>query len=269
MADGARLVVGDDRSAGSQAAWDWVAAQDWDGWDVDVVTVEPVDLQHPVDPDGAVLRPWQPEAQRTLPGSGPDRRPVVRHLRAVGDPRAILLTVPAELLVVGRRGRGVLKALHLGSTSDWLLHGPPCPLVMVSEARPVRRALVCADGSDAALVAVRAFARLPLAAETDVEVLSVADGRTDPEAAARTALGVLVDAGVTARVAARTGETGDPREVIIDVAAQSGADLIVLGTRGVGISLLRRLLGGSVASYLCHHAPCSVLVADVPAAAGS
>ncbi len=255
----ARVVVGDDGSEEAGLAWRWVSAQEWDGWTVDIVTAqEPID--YPVRSDDATPHPWQPPHPRVTDGRG--RLGAVRHLVAVGDPRAVLLGfADAALMVVGRRGHGVLKALSLGSTTDWLLHGPPCPLVVVKRSGPVRRVLVCADGSDHALDAAEAFGRLPWAAGTDVEVLSVPDHRTDSDQVVRTMLGVLAEAGVAARVAARSGHSGDPREVIVNVAS-GGVDLVVLGTHGVGISTVRRLLRGSVASYVAHHVPCSVLVAD-------
>jgi nucleotide-binding universal stress UspA family protein len=51
-------------------------------------------------------------------------------------------------------------------------------------------------------------------------------------------------------------QTGDVRETIADIAAQWGADLIVVGSHGrKGI---RRFLLGSVAESVARHAPCSV-----------
>lgn len=51
---------------------------------------------------------------------------------------------------------------------------------------------------------------------------------------------------------------GDPRSVIVDEAAEWPADLIVLGSHGY--TGIKRLLLGSVASYVVSHAPCSVEV---------
>ena len=51
---------------------------------------------------------------------------------------------------------------------------------------------------------------------------------------------------------------GDPRTVIVDEAAEWGADLIVLGSHGH--TGLTRLLLGSVAQAVVAHAPCSVEV---------
>ncbi|MEX2217418.1 MAG: universal stress protein [Phycisphaerales bacterium] len=50
---------------------------------------------------------------------------------------------------------------------------------------------------------------------------------------------------------------GNPGEAILKVAEQTGADLIVVGNRGMtGVS---RLLG-SVPNNVSHHAPCSVMI---------
>jgi nucleotide-binding universal stress UspA family protein len=52
---------------------------------------------------------------------------------------------------------------------------------------------------------------------------------------------------------------GDPAHVLLDVATDMGADLIVVGSRG--LSSHAHFILGSVASTVAHHAPCDVLVA--------
>ena len=52
---------------------------------------------------------------------------------------------------------------------------------------------------------------------------------------------------------------GEPAEVILEEARAVEAQLIVMGARGR--SAIARLLLGSVADRVIHHAPCSVLVA--------
>jgi nucleotide-binding universal stress UspA family protein len=59
-------------------------------------------------------------------------------------------------------------------------------------------------------------------------------------------------------------EVGDPRERIIDSAAEWRADLIVVGSHGQ--SGIRRFLLGSVAEYVARHAKCSVEIVRRPAA---
>ncbi|MBI1220950.1 MAG: universal stress protein [Rhodobacteraceae bacterium] len=51
---------------------------------------------------------------------------------------------------------------------------------------------------------------------------------------------------------------GEPAGAIIDHALSRGADMIVLGSRGLGA--LRGVLQGSVSRKVVHHAPCTVVV---------
>lgn len=51
---------------------------------------------------------------------------------------------------------------------------------------------------------------------------------------------------------------GDPARVILEEAKEWGADLIVVGSRGLGAA--GRLLLGSVSTSVVQHAPCDVLV---------
>jgi nucleotide-binding universal stress UspA family protein len=51
---------------------------------------------------------------------------------------------------------------------------------------------------------------------------------------------------------------GHPAEVIIDVAKQVQADLIVVGSRG--LTGIKRYLLGSVSSKVSEHAPCNVMI---------
>jgi nucleotide-binding universal stress UspA family protein len=51
---------------------------------------------------------------------------------------------------------------------------------------------------------------------------------------------------------------GDAAEALIDAAAEVGADLIVVGNRGM--TGARRFLLGNVPNKVSHHAPCSVLI---------
>jgi nucleotide-binding universal stress UspA family protein len=55
------------------------------------------------------------------------------------------------------------------------------------------------------------------------------------------------------------GGTGDPAEVIVQRAEKVGADLVVVGNRGM--KGVRRVLG-SVPNSVAHGAPCSVLIVD-------
>lgn len=58
---------------------------------------------------------------------------------------------------------------------------------------------------------------------------------------------------------------GDSASAILDVAEREGADLVVVGSRGLGS--VQRFLRGSVSSRVAANAPVSVLVVHEPGAA--
>ena len=53
-------------------------------------------------------------------------------------------------------------------------------------------------------------------------------------------------------------ETGSPAPTIADVAEDCGADLVVMGSRGLG--LVKGVLLGSVSQYVVENAKCAVMV---------
>lgn len=56
----------------------------------------------------------------------------------------------------------------------------------------------------------------------------------------------------------RVLETGSPAPVITDVAEEYGVDLIVMGSRGLG--LVKGVLLGSVSQYVVENSKCAVMV---------
>ncbi len=54
------------------------------------------------------------------------------------------------------------------------------------------------------------------------------------------------------------GLAADPADALIDVCEGCGADLVVVGNRGMGG--VKRYVLGSVPNKISHHAPCSVLI---------
>jgi nucleotide-binding universal stress UspA family protein len=134
------------------------------------------------------------------------------------------------------------------------------------------RVLLATDGSKHASEATEWLARYPLASTTSVLVLAVAPLPVlSPGIPSTRDLEEMIVA--TARAAADAAATvlgrrwpeatvrvveGDPRDRIPSVVGQWGADLLVLGARGLGA--VKRVLLGSVSSAMVHHAPCPVLV---------
>jgi nucleotide-binding universal stress UspA family protein len=61
--------------------------------------------------------------------------------------------------------------------------------------------------------------------------------------------------------------SGEAAEALIAVAELVGADLLVVGNRGM--SGARRFVLGSVPNTVSHHCPCSLLIVDTTSAAGA
>ncbi|KAI0228138.1 hypothetical protein LSAT2_021366 [Lamellibrachia satsuma] len=53
-----------------------------------------------------------------------------------------------------------------------------------------------------------------------------------------------------------------PGHVIVDVMNDVMADLVIMGTRGLGV--VRRTIMGSVSDHVLHHSKCPVLIAHAP-----
>jgi nucleotide-binding universal stress UspA family protein len=132
----------------------------------------------------------------------------------------------------------------------------------------MRRILVAYDGSESAKRALAEAAKL--ADGEPVSVVSVTEplprsgpaagmlAPEEPEQRARDleeAGRLLADAGVEATIVEREG---DPATRIVDEAEREHAELIVMGTRGLGSG--RKLPAGSVGDEVLRHAPCKVLV---------
>jgi nucleotide-binding universal stress UspA family protein len=138
--------------------------------------------------------------------------------------------------------------------------------------------VVGTDGSDTAKEAVRQATELAQAVAATLNLVSayepVPEGRLrherqeapadlqwsinareDVEATLSHAAEGIEAAGVNVQTFAREG---DPADAILDVAEEQGADLIVVGNKGM--TGAKRFLLGSVPNKVSHHAPCSVLI---------
>jgi nucleotide-binding universal stress UspA family protein len=89
------------------------------------------------------------------------------------------------------------------------------------------------------------------------------DERKEAQALVTHAEQVLRSAGFKATSAVREG---DPKSIVIDLAVEWHADLIVLGSHGR--KAIDRFMLGSVSDAVARHAPCSVEIVRVPAQAG-
>jgi nucleotide-binding universal stress UspA family protein len=125
----------------------------------------------------------------------------------------------------------------------------------------VREATELAKNTGASLDVVSAFEPVPsarlreerLQAPSDIE--HAVNPQEDVNAILSEAERDVNEAGVKVHTFARQGE---PADAILDVAEEQGADLIVVGNKGM--TGAKRWLLGSVPNKVSHHAPCSVLI---------
>jgi nucleotide-binding universal stress UspA family protein len=214
-------------------------------------------------------------AQETVPRLAVEAAPLG------GDAAPVLLEASstADLLVVGSRGRGDLKAMVLGSVSHACLHQNRLPVLVVrTPGTPDGPVVVGADGSAEGRAAV-AFAaaearmhgvglkivhtwRVPVAVALGP---MAASAPLDPEPMRKAAATVYEDA-VAAAEAIAPGAViaGGPLEsdpITALVEAATGASLVVVGSHGRGD--VASFVGGSVGHSVLHDAACPV--AFVPA----
>lgn len=187
----------------------------------------------------------------------------------------------ADLIVVGARGHSVVERLLVGSVSSEVVDHAHSPVLVVRTER-TGRVLVATDGSPDAEHAADFVASSGIFHEAELRVVSVIDpgmpwwtglspvdgmvaaeaygdmldmARRHAEEAAQRTAGHLGSDHVTADAADRGG---DVASTIVAEAVAWKADVIVIGTRGLG--MVRRLLLGSVSRDVLHHAPMSVLI---------
>ncbi|MFL1428404.1 MULTISPECIES: universal stress protein [unclassified Nocardiopsis] len=194
---------------------------------------------------------------------------------AVADAPAVLLEEArhGDVIAVGSRGLGSVRAIMLGSVGMHTSANAPCPVVVVPdvESRGYRgRVVVGVDGSPSSRRALR-FA-LEEALTTDASVVLVhalgddapaEDEAIDDEVLDRQSEEVV--GGVLAEVIDERTEhldisavrvRADPVEALLEAGAE--ADMIVVGSRGRGG--VRGLVLGSVSQGVLHHAGIPVAV---------
>lgn len=246
------LVLGDDGSISADLAWLWINCHEWPDWRLEVVTAEAT-TDFRLDSDRIQLHPWHPTNPRQP--FTESRIKEVTSLTCEMDPR-LALSRATDLLVVGRRGPGLAKAMHLGSTAEWLMAHPPAPMLIARHGRRTLTAVVCADGSPHAAAAARSLAAMPWISSVAITVVAIDDGTVDVEQAMSDVAGLF--AATDAQVRRRT-EQGEPTHELLVILEDEHPDLVVLGTRG--LTGIHRMRVGSTAGVIAHAVESSVLLA--------
>jgi nucleotide-binding universal stress UspA family protein len=143
---------------------------------------------------------------------------------------------------------------------------------------PYQHVLVGTDGSASATEAVRHAGSLAAAFGAKLTIVTAFD--PDPERAARTRSetpedlqwtvtdsALATERAAAGRAVAREAgatdvdiyvEAGDPADIVTGTADLRGADVIVVGSKGM--TSATRFLVGSVPNKISHHAPCDVII---------
>lgn len=293
------VLLATDTSAQAQRAERLVASIPWpDGTRIEVLYVDHV-MASELDLPAAKYASLQAQVRERIDAhlerakralEAPGR--TVEATLLMGRPATVIVEeahrIAADVVVVGSHGHGAVASALLGSVSAEVVDQAPCP-VLVARKTTLAKLVLATDGSAGARVAEDVVAGWPFLAALPVRVVSVAsmlpsfalldpvgpsmmsaeiyqqlsdELRAERERAARESVGRLVARHINATAVLREGYT--PNEIVRD-AADSGADLIVIGSRGrTGVT---RLLLGSVARGVLFQAPCSVLVVRQRAAA--
>ncbi|MEA2254457.1 MAG: hypothetical protein QOG35_502 [Solirubrobacteraceae bacterium] len=125
----------------------------------------------------------------------------------------------------------------------------------------VRQAIALAGRLGSRVEVVSAYEPVPAgrlreeAQQVPADLQWIVNPREDVDATLQAAAAEAREAGVEVETYARQG---DPADAILDVAEERGADLIVVGNKGM--TGAKRFLLGSVPNKISHHAPCSVLI---------
>jgi nucleotide-binding universal stress UspA family protein/nitrite reductase/ring-hydroxylating ferredoxin subunit len=181
-----------------------------------------------------------------------------------GEPAEVILRLAeargVDLMVIGNKGMDQRRRFSPGSVPGAVARSASTDLLIVDtrdasdpDARAqglYRRLVVGTDGSSTAGEAARRTMELALLLRADVTLVYVGDPLIGAIVLEETANAGPVGIGIDRRL-----ESGEPAERITGVAGEAGADLVVVGNKGMN----RRVLG-SVPREVAHTAPTDVLI---------
>ncbi len=205
-----------------------------------------------------------------------------------GEPKDIVCKVADEidtdLLIIGSRGLGGLKAILKNSVSQYVFQLSSRPMLLVKDdlysIRPVKRVLVALDKSDMARESLKVAIDLTRDIK-DSELIFVhtlsnlrssideainANPETDP------VLAPAIAEAKRYRINYRClAPEGKPGQRICALADDLNVNLLILGSPdrrpsiAKGLPDIDRLLGGSLSDYVRINAPCPVLLTRIAA----
>ncbi len=234
---------------------------------------------------GSQVSGSEQELSETVSRLGVEQSKVTPMLRE-GDPKDVVCKVAdeidADLIIMGSRGLGGLKAIFKNSVSQYVFQLSSRPMLLVKDdlysIRPIKRVLVALDKSDMAkeslkvaidltrdvkgseLVFVHTLSNL----RNSIAEAINANPETDP------VLSPAIAEAKRYRINYRcVAPEGKPGARICELADQLNVNLLILGSPdrrpsiAKGLPDIDRLLGGSLSDYVRINAPCPVLLTRI------
>jgi nucleotide-binding universal stress UspA family protein len=221
-------------------------------------------------------------AREALSGAGAAVETGVRH----GHPAEEILREaearPTGLIVMGASGMSGLARFFLGSVAERVARHAPCPVLVVRPGHlPLESVVLAVDGSECSVRAAEWLRDFPLPEGCEVRIytslpvyeIGTWSASTEPPYPAATlktlheqereaALERLRELEASFAAAGKRASSeireADPAVGILQVIEDRDADLVVVGSEGLGA--FERFLLGSVSEKILRHAHCSVLV---------
>jgi nucleotide-binding universal stress UspA family protein len=167
-----------------------------------------------------------------------------------------------DLVVIGQSEEGE-KDLHLGSVAKKVLFYSSAPVLIARKKSQISKILVPVDGSEHAEEALQYAVVLAKKTNAAMMLLNVQESgifKLRPELTKEIGNRILSRAAAEAKGIKLNQklESGDPAKIIIQTADKGDYDLIVMGSRGLGV--IEQFLLGSVSDHVTHYANSSVLI---------
>ncbi|ESA34789.1 universal stress protein [Leptolyngbya sp. Heron Island J] len=205
-----------------------------------------------------------------------------------GEPKDMVCKVAdetdANLIIMGSRGLGGLKAIFKNSVSQYVFQLSSKPMLLVKDdlysIRPIKRVLVALDKSDMARESLRVaidltrdikdselvFVHTLSNLRSSIDEAINANPETDP------VLAPAIAEAKRYRINYRClAPEGKPGQRICALADELNVNLLILGSPdrrpsiAKGLPDIDRLLGGSLSDYVRINAPCPVLLTRIAA----
>jgi nucleotide-binding universal stress UspA family protein len=187
-----------------------------------------------------------------------------------GEPKDVVCQIAEQLkpdlLIMGSRGMGRLRAILNNSVSTYVFQLASVPMLLVKDdvyIKSIRNVMVALDDSVSGQEALdRAIALISGVKDATIFIVRVIK-KEGSDLVAERAAEKLKRLGISSKVFSRTGDTA---KEICKAAEESNASLLVLGSPerrpsiAKGIPDLDRLLGASVSDYVRVNATCPIIL---------